>query len=565
MPRNRLSPHSTPMHSKPRLSIRARLMLLALLAVIPLMLDRVRLLETTRSERIDTAYAEVVDFAKRGAEAQLEVINSTRALLQVVARAYITLTLRGQSCTSFLAGFATDVPWIKGLSIVGPDGRITCSTRPYAVGLDVSDREHIQTARRTREFVLSDYLIERTNNQPSIIAAYPTLGTDDSVNAIILAPVDLKWLGRLASVVEQRTGAAAYLIDGQGTVLAGFQGRDQLVGRRFADHPLVRDVLSRSDGTVTTNGLDGVRRIFAFMRLPGTETRIVIGLDEREVLSRIEREIGIAYLQLVLFGLLTLMVAWFCGERLIVKPIRALARTAGRIGRGDLEARLAPENWATEFAPLAAALADMAMKLAERERELRSANRHLEELASIDSLSGLANRRSFDERFKAEWHHSTELKRPIGLLMIDVDHFKLFNDRYGHLKGDHCLRRIGEALASLSRGNADFAARYGGEEFVLLLANANYQSATEIVWCQEEPRNQGAWRHIQHYLLRHLLPHQKLFYAGRESSASPAAGYKSLHDKQQKALVDQALTMSGGTGPRVLEQQPRPLSAGEEN
>ncbi|HEX6003696.1 MAG TPA: 2-oxoglutarate dehydrogenase E1 component, partial [Burkholderiales bacterium] len=92
-----------------------------------------------------------------------------------------------------------------------------------------------------------------------------------------------------------------------------------------------------------------------------------------------------------------------------------------------------------------------------------------------------------------------------------------------------------------------------------------YKTATEIVWCQEEPRNQGAWRHIQHYLLRHLLPHQKLFYAGRESSASPAAGYKQLHDEQQKALVDMALTMSAGTGPRILSQPPRPLSAGEEN
>jgi 2-oxoglutarate dehydrogenase E1 component len=92
-----------------------------------------------------------------------------------------------------------------------------------------------------------------------------------------------------------------------------------------------------------------------------------------------------------------------------------------------------------------------------------------------------------------------------------------------------------------------------------------YQSAVEIVWCQEEPRNQGAWRHLQHYLLQHLLPHQKLFYAGRESSASPAAGYKSLHDTQQRALVDQALTMSGGSGSGILAQQPRPLSAGEEN
>jgi len=69
-----------------------------------------------------------------------------------------------------------------------------------------------------------------------------------------------------------------------------------------------------------------------------------------------------------------------------------------------------------------------------------------------------------------------------------------------------------------------------------------YREATEIVWCQEEPRNQGAWHRIQHYLQRHLLPHQKLTYAGRDSSATPAAGYKSLHEKQQKELVSFALT-----------------------
>ncbi|MBI1964883.1 MAG: 2-oxoglutarate dehydrogenase E1 component [Betaproteobacteria bacterium] len=70
-----------------------------------------------------------------------------------------------------------------------------------------------------------------------------------------------------------------------------------------------------------------------------------------------------------------------------------------------------------------------------------------------------------------------------------------------------------------------------------------YKKAAEIVWCQEEPRNQGAWHRIQHYLERHLLPHQKLIYAGRDSSASPAAGYKSLHDRQQKELVRLALSV----------------------
>lgn len=92
---------------------------------------------------------------------------------------------------------------------------------------------------------------------------------------------------------------------------------------------------------------------------------------------------------------------------------------------------------------------------------------------------------------------------------------------------------------------------------------ARYKSAKEIVWCQEEPRNQGAWRHIQHYLVKHLLPHQKLYYAGRDSSASPAAGYKSLHDKQQKELVNQALTMSGGSVP--VNVKPRSLAEGEEH
>ncbi|HEY7655584.1 MAG TPA: 2-oxoglutarate dehydrogenase E1 component [Burkholderiales bacterium] len=70
-----------------------------------------------------------------------------------------------------------------------------------------------------------------------------------------------------------------------------------------------------------------------------------------------------------------------------------------------------------------------------------------------------------------------------------------------------------------------------------------YRRATEIVWCQEEPRNQGAWHRIQHYLERHMLPHQKLIYAGRDSAASPAVGYKSLHDRQQKELVDLALSV----------------------
>jgi diguanylate cyclase (GGDEF)-like protein len=463
----------------PRLSIRARLMLLALLAVVPLTLDRVRLLEASRTERIEMASNEVLDLAKRGTSAQLEMINSTRAVLEVVAQAYITLARSGQDCATFLAGFALDVPWIRGLSVIGPNNRIVCSTRRTAVGLDVSDRPYIQDARKSWGFVLSDYLIERTSNQAGVVAAYPTLAKDETVDAIIVAPIDLEWIGRLSSLVEARPGASALLLDRNGTVLAEFPQRLER-GRNYADHPLFREVFSRFDGTATAAGFDGVRRIFAFMPLAGTDARILVGLDEAEVLRRIDREIGIAYLQLALFGILTLLAAWFGGEQLIVEPIRALARTAARIGRGDLDARPSRDKLAVEFAPLAAALTDMAIKLGERDRELRSVNRHLEALASIDSLSGLANRRSFDARFEAEWQRAASLRRPIALMMIDVDHFKLFNDNYGHLEGDHCLRLIGNTLAAASSHKADFAARYGGEEFVLLLPDTPLVTALEI-------------------------------------------------------------------------------------
>src|SRR5207302_1423760 len=82
---------------------------------------------------------------------------------------------------------------IRALSVVGPNDRIICSTRNAAVGLNVGDRPYVQQARNSWGFVLSDYLIERATNQPAVVAAYPTMGKDESVDAIIVAPVDLQW------------------------------------------------------------------------------------------------------------------------------------------------------------------------------------------------------------------------------------------------------------------------------------------------------------------------------------------------------------------------------------
>jgi diguanylate cyclase (GGDEF)-like protein len=461
----------------PFLSIRGRLVVLALLIAVPLMVDRVRLLEASRSERIASTATEVLDLTRRGAEGQREIITTVRAMLQVTARAYVATLSRGDNCNVYVRDLAGNMPWIKGISIIGADGRITCSTLPSAIGLDMSDRPHYEEAIRSNDFVVSDYLVGRANQAPSIVVAYPAQAIDPGTNAVIVASVELHWVNHLAAALERRPGATVMLVDAGGTVLAGDPQSAGWIGKSVRDAEPFRGFADKPEGIVRSAGLDGVRRVYGFVAVPLSDARLVVGFPEAEVLNRIDREIQLAYLQLAFFAILVLIVAWIGGERLVVDPIRSLARTATRLGRGDLTARPERQRWAKEFAPLAAALREMAQKLAEREGELRSANEHLEQLALIDPLSGLANRRNFDETLTRTWREAIRHRRPVGLLMIDVDHFKLFNDRYGHVEGDACLRRVGKLLMSVACRPGDLPARYGGEEFAVLLPGASLAGA----------------------------------------------------------------------------------------
>ncbi len=112
----------------------------------------------------------------------------------------------------------------------------------------------------------------------------------------------------------------------------------------------------------------------------------------------------------------------------------------------------------------------------ERER----LNHELERLARQDALTGLANRRSFDERLVQEWERSQRGRHELALIFIDVDHFKLYNDTYGHSAGDDCLAAVAGAIHSCMFRSADLASRYGGEEFVVLLPETTAQGAREV-------------------------------------------------------------------------------------
>jgi diguanylate cyclase (GGDEF)-like protein len=115
----------------------------------------------------------------------------------------------------------------------------------------------------------------------------------------------------------------------------------------------------------------------------------------------------------------------------------------------------------------------------ERTRKLEEANSKLELLSNTDGLTGIPNRRSFDLGLGKEWYRTQRTGIPMAMIMLDVDHFKHFNDHYGHLAGDDCLRSLAQVLVKVMRRAGEQVARFGGEEFVVLMPDTDVHGAFE--------------------------------------------------------------------------------------
>jgi len=160
------------------------------------------------------------------------------------------------------------------------------------------------------------------------------------------------------------------------------------------------------------------------------------------------------------------------------------------------------------------------------ELELEEANRRLEALAGLDGLTGLANRRTFDEVLEREYRRARRDRRTLSVIMIDVDHFKAFNDHYGHPEGDHCLRLVSEAIRTSIRRPGDMATRYGGEEFAVILPNTSESAAADIA------------DQIREAVLQLALPHEGA--PGRRLTVSCGVAAADNFDGEPAVLIKHA-------------------------
>lgn len=459
--------------------LRAWLVLLLLLFGIPLLAERGQDILQTRRERIEAARRHVLSATGQGAATLADMVAEVRAVLAMAAVLPQTAADSGRACHEPFRRLAEGSPWLKNIWLVRPDGVGFCSNLPENVTLAIADRPYFRKVMAADAFVLSDPLISRIDGRPTLIAALPRPDPAGRTAVVLAAAIDLDWLGRLAAPAAGGWQPSVLVVDRAGLVLAAYPQPQLWRGRRLAAitapaAPVVEVA------TAPVRGPDGGALLFGYAPLGETGATLAVGFDRAEVLAPIDRLARAAFLKLALTGLFLIGIVWFGVERLVLRPLKALTASATRLGGGDFAARAPLAGLVPEFRHLAATFNAMAARLADQAAEMRSTNEQLAELAATDSLTGIANRRHFDRRLDEEWRRGSREGRPLALLMLDIDGFKRFNDRYGHLAGDECLRQVVSVIAAHARRPGDLAARLGGEEFALLLPGAALEAALVI-------------------------------------------------------------------------------------
>ena len=163
--------------------------------------------------------------------------------------------------------------------------------------------------------------------------------------------------------------------------------------------------------------------------------------------------------------------------------------------------------------------------------ELKHAREKLTRLAVTDGLTGIANRRYFDEQLAHEWHRADRMNHSLAIAMIDVDWFKKYNDYYGHQMGDDCLRQVATMLSHTAKRGSDFVARYGGEEFALILPTTHSQAALTVA------------SNICNAMRELALPHPMSEFGRVTLSVGVAVGMPSINETAESLIAhaDEAL------------------------
>jgi diguanylate cyclase (GGDEF)-like protein len=377
----------------------------------------------------------------------------------------------------------------ESLFIVDPQGAVVAATRDEQLEdwmLALLPANSSATATIVSPVRMSTYL-----GRPTMVILQPVAPGLEGRGRVIgyfVLRLDLRELETLLTEDATAETPAAWLLDPHGGVIAR--------AGKISDNPGDPFPVDVAEATRRANVLErtinGVSTVIALRPADPPPAGYLAATVESSVAYGALRRSQERILASGLAAILIIIVISYVASRGILRPISLLSQGAKRVAGGDLDVYL-PVRGRDEIADLTLAFNDMANKIREgRERleaahdelartneGLKAANRALETLAITDGLTSLYNHRHFQDSLEKELRRCEEQGRPLSLILIDIDHFKAFNDRWGHQEGDAALRRVAAQVMKGIRPS-DMAFRYGGEELVVLMPACAKAQAAEV-------------------------------------------------------------------------------------
>jgi len=371
-----------------RVGLRPRLLVLVLIAVAPLLGLLIAGAVADREHALANARARAVELARLGAQRQADALQQANGLLSVLRR-MSEVEADPATCRAAMRLIAADHPQFNTIGVVDVDGMIRC----HNTLVDRRAFGDIELFRRAMApdappFTVGTFMIGAVTGKPTVIMASPLpKAAGGSSRGLVFASLNLESFARVTADLAGADGRTALVIDPRtGTVLARAPQGEDLVGRSFADHPLVRAITALPEGGgLDADDLGGVPRIFGLAPLPGAAAGsavIAVGLARADVLAGANRQLVVG-LSIALVALASaLSMAWLFGNLLQLKPIRRLVESAEKLRRGDLSARNSMERWqAPELCTLGATLNTMAAAIALAQKQLQDSEAELRVLA----------------------------------------------------------------------------------------------------------------------------------------------------------------------------------------
>ncbi len=362
--------------------------------------------------------------------------------------------LDGASVNSTLLKLQSRVPALARLSATDETGHIHyVSQGDPAVLPSLAGRDYFQELKKNFQsgMVISRPLFNQTTQKWEMVCARRISLQNGDFGGIVVAPVELEgYLNRLYGSEIKLSGDDMFVLrDDDGNAIVRYaKGKQDMeimstrVSPDMSTPPVKSTVIAVNNPAGAA--LDHVDRIYYYQRIGNRPMNLVVGISVQDALVMWQAESRKGWIETYAL-MAVILIAAYLVNRSRQRQMSAFA------------------------------------EIQKMQTKLEQSNQELAKISTTDGLTGLSNRRRFDEVAPHEWQRAMRKREPLAIAMVDVDFFKVYNDKYGHQAGDQALMAIAETLAKGLRDGSDFIARYGGEEFVILLPGQNAKGAYEVL------------------------------------------------------------------------------------